>query len=81
MLSKSTAGHLAGPTGPAGLTLERLPNGELAWLRPDPDGSPSRRIALTQRGQDLLARWRAECWLWGRCRTLVETTSSEATDA
>ena len=33
MLTQSTAGQVAGPTDPAGLVLERLPNGELAWLR------------------------------------------------
>jgi hypothetical protein len=66
MLTKSTAGLLAGPTDSAGLTLERLPSGELAWLRPEPNGSDSRRVVLTQRGQDLLARWRAERWLFGR---------------
>jgi len=35
--SQSTAGHLAGPSAPAGLVLERLPNGELAWLRAELD--------------------------------------------
>ena len=33
MPSQSTAGRPAGPTEPAGLQLERLPNGELAWPR------------------------------------------------
>ena len=37
MLTQSTAGQNAGPTDPAGLVLERLPNGELAWLRPELD--------------------------------------------
>ena len=36
MLTQSTAGQSAGPT-PSGLVLERLPNGELAWLRPELD--------------------------------------------
>ena len=66
MLTDSSAGVLAGPTDPAGLTLERLPSGELAWLRPDSNGSDARRVALTQRGYDLLARLRAERWLFGR---------------
>jgi hypothetical protein len=33
VLTQSTAGQSAGPTHPAGLVLERLPNGEHAWLR------------------------------------------------
>jgi hypothetical protein len=37
VLSQSTAGQSAGPTDPAGVVLERLPNGELAWLRPELD--------------------------------------------
>ena len=37
MLTQSTAGQSAGPTDPAGLVLERLPNGELAWLRAELD--------------------------------------------
>jgi hypothetical protein len=65
MLTDSTPGHLARPTDPAGLTLEHLPNGELAWLRPEASGSDSRRVALTQRGYDLLARLSAERWLFG----------------
>ena len=32
---KSSAGQPAGPNDPAGLILERLPSGELAWLRPE----------------------------------------------
>ena len=38
MLTNSTAGWSAGPT-PSGLVLERLPNGELAWLRPELDAA------------------------------------------
>lgn len=34
MYAQSTAGQSAGPTDPAGLVLEPLPNGEYAWLRP-----------------------------------------------
>ena len=34
MLTKSTAGQIAGPTDPTNLVLEPLPNGEYAWLRP-----------------------------------------------
>ena len=91
MLTQSTAGQNAGPT-PSGLVLERLPNGEYAWLRPaldaalrdsaqvdqmltrlrdrqpEPQPQPEpeeQRIALTQRGRDLLARWRAEVALFG----------------
>jgi hypothetical protein len=37
VLTQSTAGQSAGPTDPAGLVLERLPNGELAWLRAELD--------------------------------------------
>jgi hypothetical protein len=65
--SQSTAVILAGPVAdPPNLTLERLPNGELAWLRPDHQGSDSRRVVLTQRGYDLLARWRVEACVFGR---------------
>ena len=62
MLDQSSAGCLAGPTPAADLVLERLPNGEYAWLRPE---CSEVRYVLTQRGQDLLARWRAERWLFG----------------
>jgi hypothetical protein len=34
-------------------------------LCPDPQPE-ERRVALRQRGRDLLARWRAERWLFGR---------------
>jgi len=34
VLTKSTAGQIAGPTDPTNLVLEPLPNGEYAWLRP-----------------------------------------------
>jgi hypothetical protein len=34
-------------------------------LCPDPQPE-EQRVALTQRGRDLLARWRAERWLFGR---------------
>ena len=90
MRTHSTAGHLAGPSDPAGLVLEPLPNGEYAWLRPELDAAiaaadrldqdlsrlldrrgagadhSAPRYALTQAGRDLLARWRAERWLFGR---------------
>ena len=91
MYAHSTAGQSAGPTDPAGLVLEPLPNGEYAWLRPwlgeairdaeqvdrfltrllerrpEPQPQPDEpRVALTQRGRDLLARWRAEVALFGR---------------
>jgi hypothetical protein len=38
VLTQSTAGQLAGHT-PGDLVLEPLPNGELAWLRPDLDAA------------------------------------------
>ena len=37
MLTKSTAGQIAGPTDPTNLVLEPLPNGEYAWLRAELD--------------------------------------------
>ena len=53
MHAKSTAGHPAG-TLAADLVLERLPNGELAWLRPErPDDDP--RYVLTDLGRRALA--------------------------
>ena len=76
MLSKSSAGQAAGPTDPGGqaaaptdharLQPERPPDGELAWPHPESDGSDARRVVLTQRGLDLLARWRGEVALFGR---------------
>jgi hypothetical protein len=64
MLQESSASPLAGPPT-TDLVLEPLPNGELAWLGPNPNGSDSHRVILTQRGSDLLARWRAARWLFG----------------
>ena len=73
MLSKSTAGQVAGPS----TELELVNYGAgWAWLRPEPHPvrvvhapgvplSPGDRVALTQRSRDLLARWRAERWLFG----------------
>jgi hypothetical protein len=52
MHAKSTAGHPAG-TSAAELVLEPLPNGELAWLRPELDDDP--RYALTDLGRRALA--------------------------
>ena len=53
MHAKSTAGHPAGISA-ADLVLERLPNGELAWLRPEqPADDP--RYALTDLGRRALA--------------------------
>ena len=53
MRAKSTAGHPAGISA-ADLVLERLSNGELAWLRPEqPDDDP--RYALTDLGRRALA--------------------------
>ena len=64
MPQDSSAGLLAGPPS-ADLVLEPLPIGELAWPQPNSNGSDSRRVILTQRGLDLLARWRAERWVYG----------------
>jgi hypothetical protein len=36
--TKSIASVVAGPLENTTLTLERIPSGELAWLRPEPDG-------------------------------------------
>lgn len=50
--------------------LARLPNGDYAWLRADDEprgGSGANRTSvLTEKGRDLLARWRAEQFLFGR---------------
>lgn len=52
------------------LVLEQLPNGDYAWLRADDEprsGSGANRTSvLTEKGRDLLARWRAEVALFGR---------------
>ena len=53
MRTHSTAGHLAGPTDSAGLVLERLPNGEHAWLRPELDAAIR---DAEQLGKDLTRR-------------------------
>ena len=52
----------------AALVLERLPNDELAWLRPSPDVAENddALYVLTEAGHDLVARWRAEEALFGR---------------
>ena len=53
MHAKSTAGRSAG-TSAADLVLEPLPNGELAWLRPEQsDDDP--RYVLTDVGRRALA--------------------------
>jgi len=49
---------------PSSLQLERLPSGELAWLRPELQDRRRRyvlpaRYMLTQRGRDYLAHQRA----------------------
>jgi transposase len=61
MLPQSTADQLAGPNDD--LEFVRLAPGSYAWLRAE---RPDRRYALTQAGRALLARWRAEAWLFGR---------------
>ncbi len=68
MRPKSTAGLVAGLPSPD-LQLERLPNGEWAWLRPEvetPDPDEPIPYVLTQRGRDEVARRRAMQWLFGR---------------
>jgi DNA-binding PadR family transcriptional regulator len=40
-----------------------------------PEAPQQRRYVLTQQGRDLLARWRAEEFLFGRCITLVEAVA------
>lgn len=65
------------PIGTAGqppldLVLDRLPNGELAWLRPDvapEDDDP--RYVLTQRGRDELVHARAMQALFGPSATVA----------
>jgi hypothetical protein len=52
VLTKSTAGHLAGPTDPTDLVLEPLPNGEYAWLRPELDAA----IADADQVHEILTR-------------------------
>jgi hypothetical protein len=51
----------------ADLVLERMPNGELAWLRPvtEPAESDDALYVPTQRGRDQVAHWRAERALFG----------------
>jgi hypothetical protein len=55
MLTKSSAGQSAGPT-PSGLVLERLPSGELAWLRPELDAAIADADRLDQDLTRLLDR-------------------------
>jgi hypothetical protein len=65
VLTQSTAGQPAGHTSPD-LVLDRLPNGELAWLRPEVDAADqveqfmarrlgSDRIWITDAGRRALA--------------------------
>jgi hypothetical protein len=52
-----------------GQVLERLPNGEYAWLRADDSNPAEPDDALyvpTQAGRELVARWRAHEALFGR---------------
>src|SRR5262245_25484402 len=55
--------HSAHACNVRALVLERLPNGEHAWLKPAVFTDPESDDALcwpTQRGRDLVARWAAE---------------------
>ncbi|MES2360115.1 MAG: hypothetical protein V4529_17370 [Gemmatimonadota bacterium] len=67
MHTKSTAAALAGQP-PLDLVLERLPSGELAWLRPStaPAEDDEARYWPSERGRQLTRRWAAERWLFGR---------------
>ena len=56
MLPQSTAGCLAGPSPADELVLERLPNGELAWLRPE--RPPERFVLTNSKG----ATWTVKCY-------------------
>ncbi len=70
MLNQSTAGQLASQPAPT-LILDRLPSGDLAWLRAEPTNE-DRRYVLTQSGRDLLARERATAALFGPWPTVAE---------
>ena len=70
MLTDSNPCYLAGPTDPAGLVLERLPNGELAWLRPETPG-----YVLSDAGRRALAL----AWLFGPTPTLAEACAEPQT--
>jgi hypothetical protein len=63
MHAQSSAGQPAG-TSAAEMVLERPLNPEFASL--EPNGSDARRVVLTGRGCNLLARWQAELRLFGR---------------
>jgi len=56
MLPQSSAGEVAGPSAPAGLVLERLPNGEYAWLRRELDAAIADADRLDQDLTRLLDR-------------------------
>ena len=46
--------------------LERLPNGDYAWLRSEERAEPDDALYVpTQSGRDLVARWRAQEALFG----------------
>jgi hypothetical protein len=77
MHSKSNASTVAGqPT--TNLQLERLPNGELAWLRPEPAPAP-RRYVLPSRYvlTDQAHRELAMLALFGPCPTVAEVARQE----
>jgi hypothetical protein len=75
--AEGTYGHAAA----VAQVLERLPNGEYAWLRPESDELADSNPAEpddalywpTQSGRDLVAHWRAEEALFGPSPTVVET--------
>ena len=62
---------MAGPTDPAGLTLERLPSGEFAWLRPE---TPC--YVLTDAGRRALAL----AWLLGPTPTVLDPSTQRRTE-
>jgi hypothetical protein len=67
---EGTYGH----AGAVAEVLERLPNGEFAWLRPSSDrAEPDDALyVLTESGRDLVARMRAEEALFGKWPTVAE---------
>ena len=54
MHTKSSAGQTAGQQ-PADLVLERIPSGDLAWLRPEPASDEDPRCVVTDAGRRVLA--------------------------
>lgn len=70
----------------AEVVLERLPNGDYAWLRPDPekvvDSDPAEPddalYVPTQSGRDLVARWRAQEAQFGPARLSPRLADGQA---